>query len=266
MQNKIMQTLLFIARYINYFFTAKSKHSAQAPFLYEFITRVLNDKSEGPNCKKIEQLRKELCKSEQTITITDFGAGSHVNNSKNRKVKDVAKNSAKNPKFGKLLYRIIQFYKSKNILELGTSLGISTLYLAKAEKTSKVYTFEGCPETAKIAQQNFNTLNAQNINITLGDFQNTLQEKLKEITTIDLAFIDGNHQQKPTITYFEECLKYANNNTIFIFDDIHWSKGMENAWSYIKSHQKTTLTVDLFYIGIVFIKSELSKENYTIRF
>ena len=109
-------------------------------------------------------------------------------------------------------------------------------------------------------------MDAKNINITLGDFQTTLQEKLKEINTINLAFIDGNHQKEPTITYFKECLKYSNNNTIFIFDDIHWSKGMENAWGYIKSHQKTTLTIDLFYIGIVFIKSELSKENYTIRF
>ena len=183
-----------------------------------------------------------------------------------RKIKDVAKNSAKNAKFGKLLYRIIKHYNPKNILELGTSLGISTLYLAKADTNSRVFTFEGCPETAKIAQQNFNNLSTENINITLGDFQNTLQNKLEEIITINLAFIDGNHQEKPTIAYFEECLKYANNNTILIVDDIHWSKGMENAWNFIKSHQKTTLTVDLFYIGIVFIKSELSKENHTIRF
>ena len=261
-----MKALLFISRYIKYFFTAKNKHSAQAPFLYEFITKILNGNSNDINCERIEQLRKELCKSEHTIKITDFGAGSHINDSKIRRVNDIAKNSAKNAKFGKLLYRIIQYYKTKNILELGTSLGISTLYLAKAEESSQVYTFEGCPETAKIAQQNFNKMNAGNINITLGDFQNTLQKKLEEIITIDLAFIDGNHQEKPTIAYFEKCLKYANNNTIFIFDDIHWSKGMENAWNFIKSHQKTTLTVDLFYIGIVFIKSELSKENHTIRF
>ena len=261
-----MKNLLFILRYIKYFFTAKNKHSAQAPFLYEFITKVLNRNSDDENCKIIEELRKELCKSDQTIKISDFGAGSHVNNSKHRKIKDIAKNSAKNSKFGKLLYRIIQFYKPKNILELGTSLGISTLYLAKAEETSKVYTFEGCPQTAKIAQDNFDKMNGVNINIELGNFQNTLEKKLKEITTIDLAFIDGNHQEKPTITYFEECLKNANNETIFIFDDIHWSKGMENAWNYIKSHPRTTLSVDLFYIGIVFIKSELSKEEYTIRY
>jgi predicted O-methyltransferase YrrM len=171
-----MKALLFIARYIKYFFIAKNKHSAQAPFLYEFITKVLNNNSDDTICKGIEQLRKELSKSEKTIIITDFGAGSHVNNSKTRKVKDVAKNSAKNSKFGKLLYRIIQFYSPKNILELGTSLGISTLYLAKAEENSKVYTFEGCPETAKIAQHNFDKMDAININTILGDFQKSLEE------------------------------------------------------------------------------------------
>ena len=261
-----MKAILFIARYIKYFFNAKTRHSAQAPFIYEFITQVLNMELDNIDCYEIETLRKELCKSEEPIKITDFGAGSHVNDSKIRKIKDVAKNSAKNAKFGKLLYRIIKRYKPKNILELGTSLGVSTLYLAKADTNSRVFTFEGCPETAKIAKLNFEKLSAHNINITVGDFKKTLADKLSKIQNIDLAFIDGNHQEKPTIDYFKQCLKYSNNSTIFIFDDIHWSKGMENAWDYIKSHQKTTLTIDLFFVGVVFIKSELSKENFTIRF
>ena len=261
-----MKAALFITKYIKYFFKAKSKHNAQSPFLYEFITKVLNTNCDDTNCKRIEKLRKELCRSDKNIRITDFGAGSHINNSKNRQLKDIAKNSAKNSKFGKLLYRIIQYYKPKNILELGTSLGISTLYLAKARKKSKVHTLEGCPETAKIAEQNFIKMDAKNINLILGDFQNNLKNNLRKIDSLDLAFIDGNHKEKPTINYFEECLKYSNNNTIFIFDDIYWSKGMENAWEYIKSHQKATLTIDLFYIGIVFVRSELSKENYEIRF
>ena len=261
-----MKALQLTLRYIAYFFTAKEKHAVQAPFLYELITKVINESADDENCHKIESLRKELCQSNKEIQITDFGAGSTINNSKTRKIKDIAKNSAKNAKFGKLLYRIIQFYKPKNILELGTSLGISTSYLAKADTNANVFTFEGCPATATIAQENFNKQNIKNTSITLGDFNLTLANKLKEIVTVDLAFIDGNHKEKPTIDYFKQCLKYANNNTIFIFDDIHWSRGMENAWNYIEKHEETTLTIDLFFIGIVFIKSELSKENFTIRF
>ena len=261
-----MKALQLILRYITYFFTARGKHAAQAPFLYELITQIINKNTDDENCNNIEILRKELCQAEEEIQITDFGAGSIINKSKTRKVKDIAKNSAKNAKFGRLLYRIIQFYKPRNILELGTSLGISTSYLAKANTDANIFTFEGCPATATIAQENFDKQNIKNISIILGDFNLTLANKLKKILTIDLAFIDGNHQEKPTIDYFEQCLKYANNNTIFIFDDIHWSQGMENAWDYIKKHEKTTLTIDLFFVGIVFIKSELSKENFTIRF
>jgi len=261
-----MKALQLIFRYIKYLFRAKSKHSAQAPFLYQLITKVIEKRTVDNSCKNIESLRKKLCKQGRTIKITDFGAGSTINNSKKRKVKDIATNSAKNEKFGKLLYRIIQFYKPKKILELGTSLGISTSYLAKAYASAQVFTFEGCPETAKIAQENFEKQDIKNISITLGDFNLTLTEKLKEIKTIDFAFIDGNHQEKPTIDYFEKCLEYANNDTIFVFDDIHWSDGMENAWDYIKAHQSTKLTIDLFFVGIVFVKSELSKEDFTIRF
>jgi len=261
-----MKKTLFIIRYIKYLLKAKNKHSAHSPFLYDFITNVLNKESNDENCKKIEKLRRNLCKLEKKIQITDFGAGSNINTSKNRKIQDIAKNSAKNAKFGTLLYRIIKHYKPINILELGTSLGISTLYLAMAEKGTNIHSFEGCPETAKIAKKNFTKMKVKNTNIILGDFNNTLKQTLKKINTIDLVFIDGNHQQDPTIEYFKECLKYANNDTIFIFDDIHWSEGMENAWEYIKSQKQTTLTIDLFYIGIVFIKQELSRENYIIQF
>ena len=138
-----MKKLQLILRYIKYFFTAKGKHAAQAPFLYEFITKVINQSSNDENCNRIATLRKELSKSKREIEITDFGAGSTINNAKTRKVKDIANNSAKNAKFGELLYRIIKFYKPNNVLELGTSLGISTCYLATANPNGKVLTFEG---------------------------------------------------------------------------------------------------------------------------
>ena len=154
-----MKKVKFIFRYFRYLLTAKGKHFAQAPFLYSLITKVLNAKKEDKNCRTIEALRKELCISKQIIQITDFGAGSSINNSKKRKVRDVAQNSAKNAKFGQLLYRICRNFKPKNIIELGSSLGVSTCYLAKANPSAQVFTFEGCSETAAIAKKNLNNLN-----------------------------------------------------------------------------------------------------------
>ena len=261
-----MKTIKLILKYVRYILIAKSKHAAQSPFLYELVTQVIKKKENSKILSNIKSLRKELNKCEKEIQITDFGAGSTINNSRKRRIKDIAMNSAKDAKFGELLFRIVKHYKPKTIIELGTSLGISTSYLSLASSKSKVFTFEGCKETAAIAKENFEKQKITNTSIILGDFNITLAEKLKVLKNIDLAFIDGNHTQDATIAYFEKCLEYANNETIFIFDDIYWSNGMENAWEYIKKHKQTRLTINLFFVGIVFIKSELSKEDYTIRF
>ena len=261
-----MKLLNIIYKYLKYWFTAQRMHAIQSPFLYELATQVIRKKTTNKSIEEIQQLRSKLSQSEKIINITDYGAGSNINSSTKRKIKDIAKNSSKNSKFGILLYNLVSFYKPKKIVELGTSFGISTLYLAKASNSAKIYSFEGCPETIKIAEHNIKEQKVKNVSLVLGDFDTTLNNKLNKIDLIDLAFLDGNHTEKATIKYFEECLKHSHNNTIFIFDDIHWSKGMENAWNYVKQHKKTTLTVNLFFIGIVFIKKELSKENFTLKF
>ena len=261
-----MQKIKTFIKYIQYLLTAKDYHSAHSPFLYNFIVNVINKKTKKPYYNSIEIIRYDLYKSNESIDITDFGAGSHVNKSKRRKIKDIAKNSSKNKKLGELISRISEYFKPKTIVELGTSLGISTMYLSSPNPKTTLYTLEGCPETLNIAKKNFEKLGVKNIVPILGEFNYSLKLCLEKIKNVDLIFIDGNHQKKPTISYFETILKYSNNETIFIFDDIYWSSGMQEAWKYIKLHKKTTLTIDLFHLGIVFIKKELSKENYKIKF
>ena len=261
-----MQKIKTFIKYIQYLVKAKDYHSAHSPFLYNFLINVINKKTKKPYYNSIEIIRQDLHKSDECINITDFGAGSHINKAKRRKVKDIAKNSSKNKKFGELISRISEYFQPKTTVELGTSLGISTLYLSSPNPKATLYTLEGCPETLNIAKKNFAKAGVKNIVPILGDFNYSLKPCLEKIKNVDLIFIDGNHQKKPTISYFETILKYSNNETIFIFDDIYWSSGMQEAWEYIQSHKKTTLTIDLFHLGIVFIKKELSKENYKIKF
>ena len=261
-----MERLKIIIRYIIYYFNSKNKHYIHSPFIYHLVTEVINKKKRLPIYTEIENLKRNLCKIKREINITDYGAGSNINNSSKRKIKDIARNSSKNSKYGRLLHRLVKHYKPKNILELGTSLGISTCYIAEGNRNAKVYTIEGCPETANTAKENFNQLNINNIQTIIGNFDNTLEGLLKKLQYLDLVFIDGNHRKRPTIEYFKKCLDYANNNTIFIFDDIHWSTGMQDAWKEIQANTSVTATVDLFYIGIVFIKKELSKEHFIVRF
>lgn len=261
-----MKALRFIARYIRYYLTSQTKYDIHSPFVFQLLTEVIQNKEQDINCQSIESLRKELCKSNKKLSITDLGAGSNINASKERLVKDVAKNSAKSYKYGQLLYRLVQHFKPKNSLELGTSLGVSACYLASGNPEGRLSTMEGCPETAKVAQENFKDLGIENIQLILGDFNDTLTPILDSLTSLDFAFIDGNHQEKPTIDYFEKCLKYMNADGVLVFDDIHWSEGMENAWNYIKDHPQVSVTIDLFFVGLVFLRKGQKKEHFTIRF
>ena len=260
-----MKTIILAWKYLNYLLRSKTKYSIHSPFVYKLTTEVINSKKSSELVSKVEALRNQLCKDNSTISITDLGAGSQINRLKTRKIKDIAKNSAKSEKYGQLLFRLCNHFQPRNSLELGTSLGISASYLALS-KSQKVYTLEGCPNTAKKAKKNIESLQINNVEIIVGDFKETLVSTLEKIKTLDFGFLDGNHQEKPTIEYFEECLKYCNNNSVLIFDDIHWSDGMENAWNYIKNHEKVFVSIDLFFVGIVFLNPNQKKEHFVIRY
>jgi predicted O-methyltransferase YrrM len=199
--------------------------------------------------------------------VEDFGAGSAVIPFKNRIVKNIAASSLKKKKYAQLLFRIAKYYNSKTIVELGTSFGISTSYLASANPDSKIYTFEGAKNIAKIAKENFEKLQLKNIEMVEGSFEKTLPFINDKIENIDLLFVDGNHRKEPTLQYFNFFLSKAGNNSIFIFDDIHWSEEMEEAWKIIKSHSAVTLSIDLFFIGLVFFSNDFKvKQDFPIRF
>lgn len=208
-----------------------------------------------------------MLKDETVIPITDFGAGSRLNLSQERKVSAIAKSSLKPKKYSQLLFRMVNYFQPSFVLELGTSLGITSSYLASGNNNAKVITMEGSPHVAAIARKNFEWLQLKNISVIEGNFDETLPKLISSTQTADFVFIDGNHRKEPTIRYFEQLLPKISNNSIFIFDDIHWSKEMEEAWETIKQHNAVTLSIDLFFIGIIFFRKEQKeKQHFTIRF
>ena len=261
-----MQKLRVAFKYIKHQARAFNRHGIHSPFVYDFLEQVLYADEATGEFGEFSSLKNQLLSDNREIEITDLGAGSTINSSNTRLVKDIAKNSSKHSKYGRLFYRMVQYFNPDTVIELGTSLGLSTIYFSKANPKTPVYTLEGCPETQAIAKQNFTNLNLQNITPILGDFQITLPELLLKTKKADMVFYDGNHQEEPTLDYFEECLKFSHEKSIFIFDDIHWSKGMTKAWRKIKGHPKTVVTLDLFFVGIVFFDSRLTKQNFLIRF
>ncbi|MEO6682105.1 MAG: class I SAM-dependent methyltransferase [Ginsengibacter sp.] len=256
-------------KYISYFISASNGkgHGVHSPFVFDFIIHVLNDKKEYPCYSEIENYRKALLKNEKVIEVEDFGAGSTILPYKQKRLKDIASSSLKPRKYAQLLFRIAQYYKSETIVELGTSLGITSMYLASSPVNPEVYTLEGSSAVAQVAGENFQKAQLDNIQLSLGSFEKTLPDLIQKITKADLLFIDGNHRKKATLEYFELFLSRNTNESIFIFDDIHWSKEMEEAWQIIQEHPAVTLSIDLFFIGIVFFNPQFKvKQHFTIRF
>ena len=233
-----------------------------SPFVYHFTKFVIYEKNPFYRFYEIELMRNSLKKDDRTISVTDFGMGK----SGERKIKNIVKKSLKEPKYGQLLYRIVNFSNSKTILELGTSLGITTAYLASAKADARCVTTEGCPEIARIAQENFDSLQLKNIEIVVGNIDEKLPVVLENIDKIDILFLDANHCCEAVLNYFEQCIAKIHNNTILIIDDIYWSKDMAQAWEMIKKHEKVSSTIDLFQLGIVFFYTDLPKKHYRMRF
>jgi predicted O-methyltransferase YrrM len=238
-----------------------------SPFIFEFITKVMNDTSTNAVYERVENLRQQLVRSETLIHVDDLGAGSAVAKTSLRSIGSIARNSAKPKKFGQLFYRMVKEYKPQTVLELGTSLGITTSYLASGNPSAKIITMEGAKSVARVAKENFKSLGLSNISVSEGNFDDVLPYVLSTLPSVDLCFIDGNHRKVPTRRYFKQLLPKVHNNSILIFDDIHWSQQMEEAWEMIKAHPSVRCTVDLFFIGIVFFRQEFKeKQDFVIRF
>lgn len=256
-------------KYFKYYFNSSNGkgHGVHSPFVFSFITDVLNDKRNFYDYDKIETIRKQLLNSEKELIIEDFGAGSRKGLTKKRKVCEIANSSLKPKKFAQLLFRMINYYQPETILELGTSLGVTSAYLASAKPDATLITMEGSASIASIAKSNLKQLNLNNVRVVEGNFDETLSNTLSNIQQIDFAFLDGNHRYQPTIDYFNQVLEKSTENTIIVIDDVHWSKEMEQAWVYIKQHPQVTLSIDLFFIGIVFLRKEFKiKQDFVICF
>ncbi len=233
--------------------------------MYDFCENVLDDKRYYYPFELLKGMKDTLRKDGRKIKVTDFGAGSHLNKSNERSISSIAK-SAVSPAFqSQFLFRLIQHYKPNTMLEFGTSLGITALYQALPNKESQFITLEGCPNIASIAQGNFDFAEVKNIDLKVGEFGKTLNIALDSLKSLDYVFFDGNHKKEPTLEYFQKCLSLSHEHSIFIFDDIHWSDGMEAAWDEIKTHPSVSISLDLFFMGILFFRKEnKEQEHFTL--
>lgn len=267
--------LFQIKSYLKFLWHSKNEHAVHSPFVFNLITKCFYDKkpkrdSSGSEQAKqyaiLKEYRNSLLKNKTTIEVTDFGAGSKVFKSNTRQINKIAKTAGISPKRAELLLRITNYFQPDTILEIGTSLGLATSALALGNPNSYILSLEGCNNTLAITENLFNK-NFSNINYEFvnTEFDYLLKAYNLQPTIFNLIYFDGNHSKKATLEYFELLLPTITNDSVWIFDDIHWSPEMEEAWEEIKKHPKVTVTIDTFQWGLVFFRREQPKEHFVIR-
>ena len=262
-----------IKSYIKFLFHSKNEHGVHSPFVFDLVTKCFYNNIKYPEYEALKFYRKSLLANKNTIEVTDFGAGSRVFKSNVRAISKIAQTAGITPKNAELLFRIVRYFQPTTILEIGTSLGLATSALSLGNEKAKIITLEGCPNTMKAAKKMFqvssfklpnNAVEFVNTEFNLY-FENLKPETLNLKPQIfDLIYFDGNHSKKATLAYFEALLPTISNDSVWIFDDIHWSAEMEEAWEIIKNHPKVTVTIDTFQWGIVFFRAEQQKEHFII--
>jgi predicted O-methyltransferase YrrM len=269
---RVINAMLFqIKSYLKFLWHSKNEHAVHSPFVFTLITKCFYDRKPKPEYQVLKEYRKTLLENRNTIAVTDFGAGSNVFKSNKREISRIAKTAGITQNRAELLFRVTAYFQPDTILEIGTSLGLATAALAlgsqNAGSKAQITTLEGCPETTKIAQKQLEKFALTNVNSVVTEFSSYLEKEnaSRNREHFSLIYFDGNHQKQATLGYFDLLLPTITNDSVWIFDDIHWSPAMEDAWETIKKHPKVTVTIDTFQWGFVFFRQEQPKEHFIIR-
>ena len=257
--------LQIIKSYLSFLWNSKNEHGVHSPFVFSLVTKCFYDKKNYTEYSILKNYRNSLLANKSRIDVTDFGAGSRVFKSNTRAINQIAKNAGISKSRAELLFRITKYFQPSTILEIGTSLGLATSALSLGNPKAKITTLEGCSNTLAEARANSSRFNFENINLVETEFYSYIKNILLQASSIHLIYFDGNHSKQATLEYFTLLLPTIANESVWVFDDIHWSKGMEEAWEIIKNHQKVTVSIDTFQWGIVFFREEQKKEHFVIR-
>jgi predicted O-methyltransferase YrrM len=268
LNSKFTQKAWLAGRFVDFLLHSGNRYRLHSPFLYSLAGEVIRGDKLADGVEEIEMIRQELKKSKEIINKTDYGEGGKNNHSITypAALQHIVMTSLTSPRHARRLYRLARFTKAGRIIEIGTSLGITTAYLALANPDARIITLEGCPELSHKARELFNRLGLKNIELMEGRFEDTLSSALNQLGSIDLVYIDGNHRKEAMLDYYEKCLAHSGNETVMVFDDIRASAGMEQAWEQVRKKPEVTISLDLFFTGWIFLRKESSKQHFRLRY
>lgn len=256
--------LHYIITYLKFLKNSSNQHGVHSPFVYALLTQCLYTKSSPVHDKKLEQHRNWLLNNDTKIEVTDLGAGSRIFKSNLRKVSAIAKTAGMTKKRQRLLSKLVTYLAPKEVLEIGTSVGLATAAIRSGNDSTRITTVEGCANTSGVAREGFTTFffdDITQVTMKFDAFFNSEHFRRE----IDFAFVDGNHSKEATLAYFEKLVPNMTNKGVIIFDDIYWSEEMTAAWRTICAHKQVTVSIDTYQWGMVFFRKEQQKEHFILR-
>jgi len=251
-----------IREYIRYRRQAKTRYGLHSPFVYALTDKCLYDKKKYPAYKSLKAYRKNLWRNPSYIHLRPAGAGSSYFTSYRRKVKDLLRVSSSGYKEMKLWYRLARYFEARNILELGTHIGVSTYAWSLGTK-GKVTSVEGDAALAEFAREQLAKFDVRNADIVHASFDEFLDTASG---TYDIIFLDGDHSYERTLHYLRRLKPLMHDDTLLIIHDIHWSPGMRKAWYEIIRDPDLHVTIDLFCCGLVFKRPGQHKQHFVVKF
>jgi predicted O-methyltransferase YrrM len=258
-----LHALIYYARHL---LSAKRKgHGVHSPFAYRLCEEVFYNDDPHYHFPQLEKLRARLSEDHTKVQVEDHGAGSRRMSGRDRTISDIIRNGISGRRQSETLYRLVNFIGAGHTLELGSSVGINALYLALANSKGNVVTIEGSSRLAEIASGLAAEMKANNLSVICAKFDEALPAVLQKLPQLDLLYIDGNHTYEATLRYFNQCLAKKHNLSVFVIDDIYWSREMTRAWREIRENPEVRLTIDTFYRGYVFFTPD-PREKMNLKF
>ena len=238
-------------------------YGVHSPFVFNLITKVIEEHCSYYSFYDIELIRKQLLFRDNIITYPDRQQKGKL---RRRTVGEIVKREAIKPKHGALLFRLANYFKSQNILQLGPSMGLSTLYLTSYAPGLRCIDLENIPEFASIARITFEKAARNPVDLRTGTYKELLPQALEEMKQVDFVFFNTLYEQQNNVWLFNECSKHVHDGSVFVFEGIKASRKMREFWKEICSHPEVTVTIDLYSMGIVFFNKKLHKRDYIVYF
>ena len=234
-----------VYKYIAHLFHTRHRkgHGIHSPYLFEFVNGVLFN-SQGIEAPRA--IIKEHLKLRSAYAFV--------------------RRSSVSKRYGFLLYRITRWFQAQMIIELGTGMGISTLYLSSGSPDTPLHSIEGEKDRAALAAQLICRCCPGPVSIHWGEMEEKLEHILPLIPQRFVAFVDGNHYYAPTVEYLRRLLDRAGDEAVIVMDDIYWSRGMHRAWKEVASWPEVQVSIDLFHMGILLLRRDLPKREIKIKF